>query len=129
MSELYYRTATDLASAIQRKDLSISEVLEVHLTRIEAVNPELNAIVTLCEEDAREQALFMDENFAPQGKPLYGLPIAIKDLALTQGIRTTFGSPIFSDFVPTEDELFVSRLRAAGAIIIGKTNTPEFGAG
>ena len=129
MSVNHYSSASDLCAQIRNKTLSVSEVLDTFLTRIDEVNPELNAIVTRCDESARETARAYDANFLPEGKPLYGLPIAVKDLALTQGIRTTFGSPIFADFVPEENELFVQRLIDAGAIIIGKTNTPEFGAG
>jgi amidase len=95
------------------------------------VNPSVGAIVTLVADRAEAAARAADDAFARRGPlgPLHGLPIAHKDLALTAGIRTTFGSPIFSDFVPEEDELFVERVRAAGAIVVGKTNTPEFGAG
>ena len=96
-----------------------------------AVNPELNAIVTLDREGALAAADEADQVLArgePTG-PLHGLPIAVKDLEDTAGIRTTYGSPIFRDHVPAADTLLVARLRRAGAIVIGKTNTPEFGAG
>ena len=129
MKPLYYQSATELGTKIRQREITVGEVLECFLARIDAVNPHLNAIVTRCDEDAREQAADMDRHFDPDDKPLYGLPIAVKDLAATKGLRTTLGSPIFSDFVPETDDLFVSRLRSAGAIIIGKTNTPEFGAG
>ena len=106
--------------------------MKAHLARIGEVNPRLNAIVTLLpEERLLADAARADAAVAagePLG-PLHGLPAAHKDLTLTRGIRTTFGSPIFADFVPEEDALIVERLRAAGAITIGKTNTPEFGAG
>ena len=128
MSEIYYQTARSLAEQIAKREISVAETHAAFLSRIETVNPTLNAIVTHNEE-ANSEAKQLDEKFEPNGKPLYGLPIAIKDLGLTKGIRTTFGSPIFSDFVPDEDDLFVERLKRAGAIIIGKTNTPEFGAG
>ena len=129
MTPIYYDNATDLMKKILTRELQVTEVLNSFLARIDAVNPKLNAIVTRCDDYARQTAAEMDRNFSPLGKPLYGLPIAIKDLALTKSLRTTFGSPIFADFVPDEDDLFVERLRQAGAIIIGKTNTPEFGAG
>ena len=129
MTAVHYLSACELATQIRNKTLSVSEVLDTFLQRIDAINPSLNAIVTRCDEMAWKVAKDYDTNFRPAGKPLYGLPIAIKDLALTKGIRTTFGSPIFGDFVPDENELFVQRLIDAGAIIIGKTNTPEFGAG
>ncbi len=124
-----YQPAPALAGAIARRELSVSAVLETFLARIARINPAVNAIVTLDEPTARAQAARMDAAFDPRQRPLYGLPLAIKDLAQTSGLRTTFGSPIYRDFVPDVDELFVARLRAAGAIIIGKTNTPEFGAG
>ena len=101
------------------------------LARIEAVNPSVNAIVTLAAEQARVTAADLDAR-AARGSfagPLHGLPIAIKDLAETAGIRTTYGSPIFASHVPTFDAPHVALLKAAGAVVIGKTNTPEFGAG
>jgi amidase len=105
--------------------------MEAHLAQIERVNPKVNAIVTLLPERALEHARRADESLARGDEigPLHGLPIAHKDLVWTKGIRTTFGSPIFADFVPDQDEIIVERLRSAGAITIGKTNTPEFGAG
>ncbi len=105
--------------------------MAAHLDQIERVNPAVNAIVTLLPERAMEGAAAADEAMArgePVG-PLHGLPIAHKDLVDTAGIRTTYGSPIFRNHVPKRDALIVERLRAAGAITIGKTNTPEFGAG
>ena len=116
---------------MRRKELSAREVLEAHLAQIARVNPQVNAIVTLAPEQAREQALVADE-VAARGEflgPLHGLPIAHKDLAETRGMRTTFGSPIFKDYVPDFSTLLVERAQRAGAITIGKTNTPEFGAG
>ncbi|MGR8950699.1 MAG: amidase family protein, partial [Gammaproteobacteria bacterium] len=110
MSALHYLSAVDLAQRIRDRSLSVSEVLETFIARIDAINPELNAIITRCDDAARATAADYDSNFRPEGKPLYGLPIAIKDLALTAGIRTTFGSPIFQDFIPDESELFVQRL-------------------
>ena len=124
-----YPAATTLLAAITRRELGIEELLRATLARIEAVNPSVNAIVTLDTDAALVSARRMDARGPQLDQPLFGLPIAIKDLALTRGIRTTFGSPLFADFVPDEDDLFVARLRAAGAVILGKTNTPEFGAG
>src|SRR4029077_20071784 len=97
----------------------------------ERVNPTVNAIVTLVAEQATERARQLDELLAHDNLagPLHGLPIAHKDLQPTKGIRTTFGSRIFKDFVPTQDSLLVERIRNAGAVVVGKTNTPEFGAG
>jgi amidase len=106
-------------------------VLESHLTRIDRVNPTVNAIVTLVPERARAWANAADEQQTRGGVlgPLHGLPVAHKDLVDTADIRTTRGSLYYKDFIPTADALIVQRLRAAGAITIGKTNTPEFGAG
>ena len=130
-SEIVFAPARDLVRWLVERELSAEELMTRFLARIEAVNPTVNAIVTLLPEAALEGARAADAALArgePPG-PLHGLPIACKDLTLTRGIRTTFGSPIYRDFVPEEDDLYVERLRAAGAIIIGKTNTPEFGAG
>ncbi|MGI5120298.1 amidase [Marinactinospora thermotolerans] len=112
-------------------EVSAREVVQAHLDRIEAVNPAINAVVTLCPERALDEAAAADHRHAagrPTG-PLHGLPIAVKDTHETAGIRTTHGSPIHADHVPERDELVVERLRAAGAIVIGKTNVPEFAAG
>jgi amidase len=129
--ELWRGTATRLAAAIAAREVSCVEVMQAHLARIEAVNPVLNAIVTLDAELALREAAAADRS-ATDGAPgpaLRGLPIAIKDLEDTADMRTTYGSPIYRDHVPTQDTLLVARLRRAGAIVIGKTNTPEFGAG
>ncbi len=105
--------------------------MTAHLAQVERTNPRVNAIVTLCAERALEAAQAADVRLAGGDLPgpLFGLPVAHKDLVETAGIRTTYGSPIFADFVPKHDALIVERLRAAGAIAIGKTNVPEFGAG
>jgi amidase len=124
-------SAVELAKRIKRRDISPVEVLDAHLATIDAQNPKFNAIVTLVEDDARlaaqaaEAAVVRGEVLGP----LHGLPIVIKDVTLTAGIRTTYGSPLYKDFVPTEDAAVVARLRRAGAIILGKTNTPEFATG
>ena len=130
-SALCYLTATELALKICSGEISAVETMEAHLAQIEKVNPQVNAIVTLVPELALEQARKADKKMAQGGKlgPLHGLPVAHKDLVQTKGIRTTFGSLVFKDFVPEEDALLVERLREAGAIMLGKTNTPEFGAG
>ncbi|AZO27896.1 amidase [Mesorhizobium sp. M1B.F.Ca.ET.045.04.1.1] len=125
-------SALELADKIRQRQLSVREVVNAFLDRIEAVNPLVNAIVSLRDpSDILAEADRADAHLARGGEAgsLFGLPIAIKDLALTKGLRTTFGSPIFADFVPQEDDFFVERLRKAGAIIIGKTNVPEFGLG
>jgi amidase len=123
--------AVDLTARIRRKQLSAREVMEAHLARIARVNPKINAIVTLVADRAMDDARRADEHQARGGAlgPLHGLPVAHKDLINTAGIRTTFGSPLFRDNVPTVDAPLVKRVRDAGAITLGKTNTPEFGAG
>jgi amidase len=124
-------SAVEMARLIRAKKLSAREALAAHLTQIERVNPKVNAIVTLVPELAAAAAARADEMQARGEKlgPLHGLPVAHKDLLETRGIRTTFGSPLYKDNVPTEDDIVVERMRRAGAITIGKTNTPEFGSG
>ena len=126
--ELWRWRARRLRDTVAARELSAVEVVEAHLARIEAVNPRVNAIVTLVPERALAEAAALDRSREPAGL-LRGLPIAVKDLVDTAGIRTTYGSPIYADHVSVTDALIVERLRAAGAVIIGKTNTPEFGAG
>ena len=132
--DLCTRTAVDLAGLLARGEVSAREILETHLDWIDRRNPELNAICTLDRDHAFEQARAADDlrrrdPEAAAAKPLFGLPTAVKDLVPTKDIRTTFGSPIFADNVPDFDALIVERIRDAGAVVIGKTNTPEFGAG
>ncbi|MBB3051028.1 amidase [Prauserella isguenensis] len=129
--ELCRLTAVEQAALIRGREISSVELVRAHLDRIEAHNPAVNAIVTLAPERALHEAHDADRRLA-RGEspgPLHGLPVAHKDLHLTAGLRTTFGSPTLADHVPDSDDLVVERLRAAGAITIGKTNTPEFGAG
>jgi amidase len=130
-SSICFMSTIEMARLIRAKKLSAREALAAHLKQIERVNPKVNAIVTLVEEMAADAAAKADEMQAHNETlgPLHGLPVAHKDLLETRGIRTTFGSPLFKDYVPTEDDIVVERMRRAGAIIIGKTNTPEFGAG
>jgi len=131
-SEICFMTATEMVQRIHSRELSCREVMEAHLKQIERVNPIVNAIVTrIPNEQALVLADAADDDLVHGKKtgPLHGLPIAHKDLVPTKGMRTTFGSPIFKDFVPDHDGLIVERLKKAGAITIGKTNTPEFGAG
>jgi amidase len=130
-SDLCFLTARELVSMVRRREVSAVELLDAHLERIDRVNPRVNAIPTLVPDRARARARVADERLA-RGEspgPLHGIPIAVKDLELTAGIRTTFGSPIYRDFVPDQSALFVERLESAGAVVLGKTNTPEFGAG
>ena len=120
--------ATDLAAALRNKQISARDLMQAVLDRIDATNPAINAIVTLRPRDTLiAEAEAMDAD--PHPGPLAGLPIAVKDLVATKGMRTTYGSPVFSDYVPAADDLVAARLRAAGAILIGKTNTPEWGHG
>ncbi len=129
---LCFLTATELARRIRAREVSVTEVVRAHLTQIERVNPRVNAIVTLTAERALAEARVKDAELARGGGvygPLFGVPIAHKDLLPTAGIRTTYGSPIYRDHVPDADALLVERVRAAGAVTIGKSNTPEFGAG
>src|SRR5262245_24813540 len=131
MSEICKLTAVEIERRIRAGDLSAREVAAAHIARIEQTNPTLNAIVTRTFEQALASAAAADERLARGDAvgPLHGLPVAHKDLQPTKGVRTTFGSPIFKDFTPDIDSLLVERIRNAGAIMFGKTNVPEFGAG
>jgi amidase len=127
MNELCFQSPRTLARLLRAKKISPSELMQAFIAQIERVNPKVNAIVTFLPEQALKAAKAFDSK-QPEGL-LGGLPIAYKDLVPTKGIRTTFGSLVYQDHVPDEDHLVVQRLSAAGAITIGKTNTPEFGAG
>jgi amidase len=132
MSDLTLMSADALSRAIHKKQVSCREVMSATLARIERVNPHFNAIVSLraadellAEADARDAQLARGESMGW----MHGMPQAIKDLSNTAGLRTTLGSPLMREFVPTEDGLMAARMKAAGCIVIGKTNTPEFGLG
>jgi amidase len=131
-SDICFIRAVDLLDLVRKKKLSAREVMQAHLKQIERVNSKVNAIVTLVpEEQLMAQALAADEALA-KGRwlgPLHGLPVGVKDLHEAKGIRTTYGSPLHKDYVPDFDCLLVQRERNAGAILIGKTNVPEFGLG
>src|SRR6266849_10523 len=131
-SEICFMPARQMADLIRQKKLSSREVVQAHLKQISRVNSKVNAIVTLVPEDRlMAQAAAADEALA-EGKwlgPLHGLPVGVKDLHETQGIRTTYGSSLHRDFVPDFDCRVVQHERDAGAIVIGKTNVPEFGLG
>jgi amidase len=129
--DVCYLDAIELTARIRKKQISAREVMAAHLAQIERLNPKVNAIITLVAERAMADAARADEATARGGPlgPLHGLPIAHKDLVDTAGIRTTRGSPFYRDHVPAQDALIVTRIRQAGAITVGKTNTPEFGAG
>jgi amidase len=122
-------TASALAAELRSGALSARAVLDAHLERIAGHDPALAAFVTLDEAGARDQAARLDALPAQARGALHGLPVAVKDLVDTAGVRTTYGSALFAGHVPDTDDLVVARLRKAGAIIIGKTNTPEFGFG
>jgi amidase len=131
MNDLVFTSAVDQAAMIRAKEISAVELLDAHLAQIERLNPQLNAIVSLDADQARAAAEAADARTA-SGEPLgllHGLPTAIKDLVAAVGFPHTEGSRLFSDRVPTVDDLLVERIRAAGAILLGKTNVPEFGAG
>ncbi|MGI6548794.1 MAG: amidase [Syntrophomonadales bacterium] len=129
MTELAYVSATELARLIRNKEVSPVEIVNQLLARIEAINPQINAFCTVAAEQARAEAQKAEEKVmgGEEMGPLHGVPIAIKDLTSTAGIRTTHGSLVFKDNVPEEDAIIVKRIKKAGAIILGKTNTPEFG--
>ena len=127
MNELLFRSATSIAAAIRSREVSAVEVVEAHLHRIEAVNPKLNAVVQIAAERALSEARDADQTLArgePLG-PLHGVPFTIKDSIDTAGIITTAGTPGRRSFVPEKDASAVARLRDAGAILLGKTNTSE----
>jgi len=132
ISDIVLMDAHMLASAIASRKLSCVEVMNAYLDHIGTFNPKVNAIVALQDRDSLlAQARERDAQVA-RGEimgPLHGFPHAVKDLQAVKGIRSTSGSPILKDFVPTRDSLVVERMRAAGAIFIGKTNVPEFGLG
>ncbi|GAA4516100.1 amidase [Actinoallomurus oryzae] len=129
--EICFLSARELARRVRDRELSAREVTEAHLARIEAVNPRVNAIVTLTADRALREADEADALLAggTEPPPLLGLPVAHKDTHETAGVRTTSGSPLLADNVPKRDELVVERMRAAGTIMLGKTNVPEFAAG
>jgi amidase len=130
--EICFLRAVDLAQKIRAKELSVREAMQAHLRQIARANPKVNAIVTLVPEDQlMQQAEAADDALAKRKAvgALHGVPVAVKDLTETRGIRTTYGSPIFTDFIPKEDAPVVKRMKKAGAIVLGKTNTSEFGMG
>src|SRR5215831_10246675 len=128
-SDLCWMSASDLAAAIARKKLSPLEVVDAVLARIEKTSA-LNAYVTLDADGARRAARAAERALTRRSAtlgPLHGVPFSAKDLVITRGLRTTFGTPIYRDNVPTEDAPAVARMKAAGAILLGKTNTPTMG--
>ena len=131
MTDLCEADAITLAGLLRRREVSAREVVAAHIARAETVGGPVNAIVTATFDSALAKAAAADEDLARGGAPglLHGLPVAHKDLHDTAGVRTTYGSPLFAEHVPEVDDLVVQRMAAAGAISLGKTNTPEFGAG
>ena len=128
--DLCWMPAAEMAAAIRKKKLSPVDVMRAVLARIERVNPMLNAFVTLTADQAIKDARAAERALMKRGArvgPLHGVPFSTKDLVITKGIRTTFGTRLYADNVPTEDAPMVERLRTAGAIQLGKTNTPAFG--
>ena len=124
--------AVEMVAALRAREIGAVELLEAHLDVIERLNPRLNAIVTLAADEARAASQAVEKLFAGGSDkipPLLGLPVVIKDIVETAGMRTTWASPVYSEHVPDEDAEVVARLRAAGAIILGKSNAPEFAAG
>jgi amidase len=124
--------ALDLSRAIHAKRVSCVEVMQAYLARIAALNPTYNAMVSLRGDEALLAEARVHDALLAAGQSkgwLHGVPQAIKDLSNTAGLRTTLGSPLMADFLPTEDSLMTQRMKAAGAIVIGKTNVPEFGLG
>jgi aspartyl-tRNA(Asn)/glutamyl-tRNA(Gln) amidotransferase subunit A len=121
--ELWWLSAVEILEKIRSEELKPVEVVEAFLERIKELNPEINAFVTLNENAVREAKELEKEG--GDGKPLYGLPVAVKDNVDTKGIRTTYGSKLYENYVPKEDAVIVERLKRAGAVIVGKTNIPE----
>ena len=131
-NEICFSNAVDLAALLRKKKISAREVMQAHVQQIKNVNPKVNAMVTMVPEDQlMAEALAADESLAKGNLmgPLHGLPIAVKDLMETKGIRTTYGSPLYKDLIPSQDSLIVEREKKAGAIVIGKSNVPELGLG
>ncbi len=128
-SDLCFAPATEISRLIREKEISVPELVELFYRRIDQLNPRLNAYLALCPDQAMAEARLAQEAVA-QGRPLgplHGVPVSIKDLEVTKGIPSTMGSLLFRDRVPDADSVVVERVRQAGAIILGKTNTPEFG--
>ncbi len=129
--DLCFTPAVELREMIRNKDISPTELIKIFLERIEKINPVINAYGTLVPEIALAAAKKVESDIM-QGREaglLLGLPVSIKDVNMTAGIRTTFGSKLYENFVPNEDELLVERVKKEGGVILGKTNTPEFAAG
>lgn len=131
MRDLCFASASELVRLYRARNASPLEALQAILAQVDRVNPRVNAIVTVVRESALAEARAATRSLSRRAvlPPLFGVPVVIKDLTITKGIRTTYGSTIYANHVPSEDASVVERLKAAGAIVLGKTNTPEFGAG
>jgi aspartyl-tRNA(Asn)/glutamyl-tRNA(Gln) amidotransferase subunit A len=129
MPDLHWKPAYELAAMIRRRELKAAELMAATIARLEKVNPKLNAFVALRAEQAMDEARALDEKIARREEvgPLAGLPLGVKDLEDAAGLPTTFGSRPFRNNRPAADSVQVARLKAAGAIVLGKTNAPEFG--
>src|SRR5919204_3777173 len=129
-TDICWLSAAELSALIRKKKLSPVEVVNATLDRIEKINPKLNAYVLVTAEAARREAKAAERAVMKKGAKLgalHGVPFSVKDLVITKGVRTTFGTPLYRDNVPTEDAPIVQRMRAAGGIMLGKTNTPTMG--
>ena len=129
MSEFWRLSAVKVVELLKKGEVSPLQLIDDALARIEKVHPKVNAMVTLCADRAREHARRLEKLPVAQRGPLAGLPIGVKELNDVAGVRTTYGSPIFLNNVPTKSDIMVERLEANGAIVLGMTNSPEFGAG
>jgi amidase len=129
MTQLHDMSALEQAAAVRRREVSPVELVDHYLARVDSLSERLGAFVTVTDDAAREQAKQAEQAVTSGAElpRLHGVPTAIKDLSLTAGVRTTFGSSLFADFVPPVDDYLVGKLRAAGTISLGKTNTPELG--
>ena len=125
--QMCFVPATELRELIRSKQVSVSELVELFYSRIQELNPKLNAYLALCTDQAMAEAAQEAVQRGASLGPLHGIPISVKDLELTKGIPSTMGSLLFKDRTPDIDSVVVERIRQAGAIILGKTNTPEFG--
>jgi amidase len=129
MTEFWRLSALEAVELLKKGEVTPLDLIDDALARIEAVNPKVNAIVTLCAERARGHAKRLMAKPIDQRGPLAGLPFGVKELNDVAGVRTTYGSPIFTDNVPTKSDIMVEKLEENGGIVLGMTNTPEFGAG
>lgn len=129
MRDFAYKPAHEIADLVRRRAVSPVETVEAALAAMDATEPRLHAFATPAPEQARAAARALEQALArgEEARPLAGVPVGVKDLVLTKGLRTTFGSRLYADFVPEDDDICVERLKAAGAIVIGKTNAAEFG--